>query len=198
MDEGPVEEEQQDPLEPPEEAPPIEIGRDDLNLTPPQDEETDHGGDIVLEPAVDQLGQPLDPAAEGVGEPDPLVLAKSPATLMSTTHQLIPGPASRAAAQDLVRNRLNYIQSEIVKTYGWKWEFEANVHHELLNYWTIRENHGWIWACRVQKCPPLKNLFTLCPSNMGLKLSYPLPPVCWTYNICIYSNYYSIFVYIYL
>ncbi len=100
MDEGPVEEEQQDPLEPPEEAPPIEIGRDDLNLTPPQDEETDHGGDIVLEPAVDQLGRPLDPAAEGVGEPDPLVLAKSPATLMSTTHQLIPGPASRAAVQD--------------------------------------------------------------------------------------------------
>ncbi len=100
MDEGPVEDEPQDPLEPPEEAPPIEIGRDDLNLTPPQDEETDHGGDIVLEPAVDQLGRPLDPAAEGVGEPDPLVLARSPATLMSTTHQLIPGPASRAAAQD--------------------------------------------------------------------------------------------------
>ena len=45
----------------------------------------------------------------------------------------------------------------IIKTYGWKWEFEANFHHELLNYWTIRENHGWIWACRVQKCPPFKN-----------------------------------------
>ena len=100
VDQGPDEEEPQDTLEPPEEAPPIEIGHDDLSLTPPREGEPDNNGDVVLEPAVDQLGRPLDPAAEGVGEPDPLVLARSPATLMSTTHQLIPGPASRAEAQD--------------------------------------------------------------------------------------------------
>ena len=100
VDQGPEEEEPHDPPEPPHEAPPIEIGHDDLNLTPSQDGDPDNCGDVVLEPAVDHLGRPLDPAAEGVGEPDPLVLAKSPATLMSTTHQLIPGPTGRAEAQD--------------------------------------------------------------------------------------------------
>ena len=55
---------------------------------------------LILEPAVDHLGRPLDPAAEGIGEPDPLILAKSPATLRSTTQQLIPGPRERAHIQD--------------------------------------------------------------------------------------------------
>ena len=100
VDQGPEEEEPHDPPEPPHETPPIEIGHDDLNLTPSQDGDPDNFSDVVLEPAVDHLGRPLDPAAEGIGEPDPLVLAKSPATLMSTTHQLIPGPTGRAEAQD--------------------------------------------------------------------------------------------------
>ena len=93
-------EEPHDPPEPPHEVPPIEIGHEDLNLTPPQDGDPDKFSDIVMEPAVDHLGRPLDPAAEGIGEPDPLVLAKSLATLMSTTHRLIPGPTGRAEAQD--------------------------------------------------------------------------------------------------
>ena len=49
---------------------------------------------------MDHLGRRLDPAAEGIGEPDPLILAKSPATLRSTTQQLIPGPRERAQIQD--------------------------------------------------------------------------------------------------
>ena len=101
VDEGPVEEELQVPVEPQEEeAPPIEVGRDDLELRPPPEEGVDQHEGVVLEPAVDQLGRRLDPEAEGVGEPDPLVLAKSPATLGSTMRQLIPDPASRAAVQD--------------------------------------------------------------------------------------------------
>ena len=100
IDQEPEDEDPHDPPEPPCEVPPIEIGHDDLNLNPTQEGDPDESDDIVLEPAVDHLGRPLDPAAEGIGEPDPLVLAKSPATLMSTTHQLIPGPTDRAEAQD--------------------------------------------------------------------------------------------------
>ena len=100
LDQEPEDEDPRDPPEPPCEIPPIEIGHDDLNLEPTQEGDPDESDEIVLEPAVDHLGRPLDPAAEGIGEPDPLVLAKSPATLMSTTHQLIPGPTDRAEAQD--------------------------------------------------------------------------------------------------
>ena len=49
---------------------------------------------------MDHLGRCLDPAAEGIGEPDPLILARSPATLRSTTQLLIPGPRERAQVQD--------------------------------------------------------------------------------------------------
>ena len=100
LDQEPEDEDPRDPPEPPCEIPPIEIGHDDLNLDSHTRGDPDESDDMVLEPAVDHLGRPLDPAAEGIGEPDPLVLAKSPATLMSTTHQLIPGPTDRAEAQD--------------------------------------------------------------------------------------------------
>ena len=56
--------------------------------------------DLVLEPALDHQGRHLEPAAEGTGEPDPLVLARSPATMIPTTQLLIPGPRERAQAQD--------------------------------------------------------------------------------------------------
>ena len=83
--------------EPPINAPPVEIGQDDLDLEPTPG---DDPNELILEPAVDHLGRRLDPAAEGIGEPDPLILAKSPATLRSTTQLLIPGPRERAQAQD--------------------------------------------------------------------------------------------------
>ena len=91
--------EDEDPLltqEPPVDAPPVEIGQDDLDLEPTPGDDPDK---LILEPAVDHLGRRLDPAAEGIGEPDPLILAKSPATLRSTTQLLIPGPRERAQVQ---------------------------------------------------------------------------------------------------
>ena len=56
--------------------------------------------DLVLESAVDSQGEQLDPAALGLGEPEPLVVAKSPATMLPTLQALIPGPRERARAQD--------------------------------------------------------------------------------------------------
>ena len=55
---------------------------------------------LVLESALDHKGRWLEPAAEGIGEPDPLVLARSLATMMPETQLLIPGPRERAQAQD--------------------------------------------------------------------------------------------------
>ena len=100
IDQEPEDEDPHHLPEPPCEAPPIEIGHDDLGLNPTPEDDPDEPDKLILEPAVDHLGRPLDPAAEGIGEPDPLILAKSPATLMSTTHRLIPGPTDRAEAQD--------------------------------------------------------------------------------------------------
>ena len=56
--------------------------------------------DLVLESALDHKGRQLEPAAEGIGEPDPLVLARSRATMMPATQLLIPGPREQAQAQD--------------------------------------------------------------------------------------------------
>ena len=56
--------------------------------------------DLVLEPALDHKGRHLEPAAEGTGKPDTLVLARSPATMMPATQLLIPGPREQAQAQD--------------------------------------------------------------------------------------------------
>ena len=100
VDQEPEDEDPHSVPEPPREAPPVEIGHDDLDLNPTPEADPDEQDELILEPAVDHLGRPLDPAAEGIGEPDPLILAKSPATLMSTTHRLIPGPTDRAEAQD--------------------------------------------------------------------------------------------------
>ena len=74
-----------------------EVGQDDLTLEPATEDDLDY---LVLEPALDHRGRHLEPAAEGVGEPDPLVLARSPATMMPATQLLIPGPRERAQAQD--------------------------------------------------------------------------------------------------
>ena len=78
-------------------APTVEVGQDDLNLEPAPVDDLD---DLILEPALDHRGRRLEPAAEGVGEPDPLVLARSPATMMPATQLLIPGSRERAQAQD--------------------------------------------------------------------------------------------------
>ena len=49
----------------------------------------------------------MEPAAKGTGEPDPLVLARSPATMIPATQLLIPGPRERAQAQDTVLSIVN-------------------------------------------------------------------------------------------
>ena len=56
--------------------------------------------DLVLDPALDDQGRRLDTEREGLGEPDPLVLAKSPAVVLPAILQRIPGPRERAQAQD--------------------------------------------------------------------------------------------------
>ena len=56
--------------------------------------------DLVLEPALDHKGRHLEPAAEGTGESDLLVLARYPATMIPATQLLIPGPRERAQAKD--------------------------------------------------------------------------------------------------
>ena len=81
----------------PIDAPTVGIGQEDLNLEPTPEDNLD---DLVLEPVLDHRGRRLDPAAEGVGEPDPLVLARSPATMRSATQLLIPRPRERAQTQD--------------------------------------------------------------------------------------------------
>ena len=96
IDQEPEDEDPYLTQEPPIDAPPVEIGQDDLDLEPTPGDDPDNPDELILEPAVDHLGRRLDPAAEGIGEPDPLILAKSPATLKSTTQQLIPGPRERA------------------------------------------------------------------------------------------------------
>ena len=78
-------------------APTVEVSQDNLNLEPAPEDDLD---DLVLEPALDHRGRHLELAAEGVGEPDPLVLTRSPATMMPATQLLIPGPRERAQAQD--------------------------------------------------------------------------------------------------
>ena len=59
--------------------------------------------DLVLEPAVDDRGRRLETEREGLGEPDPLVLAKSPAVVLPAIQQCIPGPQERAQAQDRIQ-----------------------------------------------------------------------------------------------
>ena len=56
--------------------------------------------DLVLDPAVDGQGRRLDTEREGLGEPDPLVLARSPAVVLPAIQECIPGPRERAQAQD--------------------------------------------------------------------------------------------------
>ena len=56
--------------------------------------------DLVLDPAVDDRGRRLGTEREGLGEPDPLVLAKSPAVVLPAIQECIPGPRERAQAQD--------------------------------------------------------------------------------------------------
>ena len=63
--------------------------------------------DLVLESALDHKGRRLEPAVEGLGEPDPLVLARSPATMMPATQLLIRGPRKRAQAQYRERSLIN-------------------------------------------------------------------------------------------
>ena len=53
----------------------------------------------VLDPAVDDQGRRVGTEREGLGEPDPLVLAKSPIVLPAI-QECIPGPRERAQAQD--------------------------------------------------------------------------------------------------
>ena len=51
--------------------------------------------DLVLEPDMDDQGWRLETEREGLGEPDPLILAKSPAVVLPAILQCIPGPRER-------------------------------------------------------------------------------------------------------
>ena len=55
---------------------------------------------LVLDPIPDHEDVRVDTEGEGLGEPDPLVLARSPEDLSPATCQHIPGPRERAQAQD--------------------------------------------------------------------------------------------------
>ena len=46
--------------------------------------------DLVLDPVLDDQGRRMDTEREGLGEPDPLVLAKSPAAMLPAILQHIP------------------------------------------------------------------------------------------------------------
>ena len=81
--------------EPKVEEPPPEEGLE-VQAPPPEVRPED----LVLDPVVDDLGRRLETEREGLGEPDPLVLAKSPAVVLPAILQCIPGPRERAQAQD--------------------------------------------------------------------------------------------------
>ena len=81
--------------EPEVEEPPQEDGHE-VQAPPPEVRLED----LVLEPAVDDQGRRLETEREGLGEPDPLILAKSPTVVLPAILQFIPGPQERAQAQD--------------------------------------------------------------------------------------------------
>ena len=56
--------------------------------------------DLVLDPIPDHQDVRIDTEGEGLGEPDPLVLARSPEDLSPAIRQYIPGPRVRAQVQD--------------------------------------------------------------------------------------------------
>ena len=55
---------------------------------------------LVLDPIPDHEDVRVDTEGEGLGEPDPLVLARSPEDLSPATCQHIPGPREQAQGQD--------------------------------------------------------------------------------------------------
>ena len=71
-----------------EEPPPEEEEGLEVQAPPPEIRPTD----LVLDPALDDQGRRLETEREGLGEPDPLVLAKSPAVVLPAILQCIPGP----------------------------------------------------------------------------------------------------------
>ena len=56
--------------------------------------------DLVLAPIPDHQDVRMDTEGEGLGEPDPLVLARSPEDMSPAIQQHIPGPRERAQVQD--------------------------------------------------------------------------------------------------
>ena len=51
----------------------------------------------------------------------------------------------------------------MVKTCGWNWDFEANFHHELLNYWQSKRIMGGFWLAEFRNILHFKidSLFAL-------------------------------------